>query len=176
MAYLAIACRALIGIVFLVAVVTKVGAFGAFEQSVREMAVAPRSLTRPVARLVLAIEATVVVLVATPNAVAATAGLLLSAGLNSVFIVAIARVIRRGAAVDCRCFGGSGGRLTRTHVVRDAALAAIAVIGAIAQPAVAEPGHPAGWLIAGVAGGFAAIVVVALEDIVGLFRAPTKEF
>jgi hypothetical protein len=167
-AYLAVAVRVLTGLVFLVAIVSKARSWRAFEDSVRDM-----SLARPraVARVVVAMECLVVVAVAVPVGLVAVAGLAIAAGLNAAFIVGIRRVIRRGVAVDCRCFGGSGGHLGNTHVVRDAVLAGIALIGAIAQLAAGAPGHPAGWLVAGFAGAAGALVAIVSEDIIGLFAS-----
>lgn len=71
------------------------------------------------------------------SAVAALAPITRTAGLSIAAIaflgfgVAIARVLVRGAPVSCLCFGSAGGELRVAHLVRNAGLATVAVLGAL---------------------------------------------
>ncbi|MEV4202808.1 MauE/DoxX family redox-associated membrane protein [Micromonospora globbae] len=167
-----LAARLLLALVFLAAVVGKLrtrAAFAGFVVSVGQFGV-PARWTRPVARLAVAAEAAVVVLLAVGRT--APAGLLLAAGLLAVLTAAVVGALRRGARPACRCFGSADAPVGPRHVARNVALAAVAVLGLLGG-AVAGPSlSPAAALLAaGVAVPLAA-VAVRLDDLVALF-APT---
>ncbi|TDC28312.1 methylamine utilization protein MauE, partial [Micromonospora sp. 15K316] len=167
-----LAARLLLALVFLAAVVGKLrtrAGFAGFVGSVNQFGV-PKRWAYPVARLAVATEAAVVVLLAVR--VTAPAGLLLAAGLLGVLTGAIVGALRRGARPACRCFGAADAPIGRRHVVRNLALTVAALLGLLGW-ATAGPVLPpsAALLAAGVAVPLAA-VVVRLDDLVALF-APT---
>ena len=174
MTYLVIAERFLFGLVLLASAVGKVrsgSAFGAFAASVREFGVLPAAWTRGrvAAGVVVAVEALVPLLLLT--GATAPAGLAVAALLLTGLAGAVALVVRRGARVACLCFGTSATPLARRHVVRNAALALAAAVGAVAASAPAQPADPVGGAVAAAAGLVVAGLVVAMDDIVELFRA-----
>ncbi|MFJ6572716.1 MauE/DoxX family redox-associated membrane protein [Streptomyces sp. NPDC091292] len=172
MEYLAVGARALLGLVFLVSVAGKVvgrSAYTAFVGSVRSLGVVPPVLVRPVARTVIAGEATVCVLMAVPVRGAATAGFLIAAALLAAFTAGVASAVRRDATAPCHCFGPSTTPLGTPHVVRNAVLCAAAVAGALAVQ-VSTTARPGGALVAGAAGLLAGAAVTQLDHLLALFR------
>ncbi|MGW5343728.1 MauE/DoxX family redox-associated membrane protein [Streptomyces sp. NPDC004050] len=174
MEYLVAGARGLLGLVFLVSLAGKVAgrsAFTAFAGSVRSFGVVPPGLVRPVARTVIAGEATVCGLMAVPVRGAAAAGFAVAAALLVAFTAGIMAAVRRGAAAPCRCFGPSTTPLGTPHIVRNLALCAVAAggAGALAVPAAADA-RPGGAAVAAVAGLITGIVVTRLDHLVALFR------
>lgn len=166
MHYVALSCRCLVGLIFLVSFATKVtpGAFRAFVESLRTMNVLPASLVRVVAPGVVFAElAVAAALVWTPSA---WAGALLAAVLLVAFSTAILMSLARNANATCRCFGAGGGRLGVRHVVRNALLFAacvLVVLGGDAQVDVQVALAAAG------AGGVAALLVLGMDPVAELF-------
>lgn len=120
--YLDIAARSLLMLVFAVAVISKLRSASAF----REFADSLSTLgARRFAGAVVAAETATVVLLAIPVGW----GYLLVIALLTVFIAGIARAIRAGQPVACRCFGAGGRKLGPTHIVRNSLLVLIAAIG-----------------------------------------------
>lgn len=175
MEYVAIVCRLLIGVVFAASAATKLigpSAFNAFVTSVRQMRVVPGNAARPVAYVVVAAEALIVALVAIPLASTAVAGFAIAAGLLAAFAVGITISVRRGERTPCRCFGKSTTPLGPIHVVRNIFLICVTFLGIVG--ALAAGGVDLGGAaVAAVAGAVAGALVVALDDIVDLFR-PTN--
>lgn len=172
MAYLEIATRCLIGVVFLASSASKLAgraAFDAFVASLHEMRPVPPNLTGPVARLVVGSEVAVWVLLALPTRWTGLVGLGVAGALLVAFAVAVGRSVRQGVNQPCRCFGLSAVPLGRRHVVRNIVLAAAAATGAVA---VAESGsaRPDWLLVAGLGGLLAGGLVVVLDDVLELFR------
>lgn len=164
MHYVALSCRCLVGLIFLVSFATKVtpGAFRAFAESLRTMNVLPASLVRVVAPGVVFVELAVVAsLVWTPRAGALLAGLLLVA-----FSGAIVMSLARNANATCRCFGAGGGRLGVRHVVRNALLFAACALVVVGGDAHADP--QVGLAAAG-AGVVAALLVLGMDPVAELF-------
>ncbi|WP_091095507.1 MauE/DoxX family redox-associated membrane protein [Micromonospora citrea] len=167
-----LAARLSLALVFLTAVVGKLrtrAGFAAFVASVGQFGV-PARRTRAVARLAVATEAAVVVLLAVPSTV--PAGLLLAAGLLGVLTAAIANALRRGARPACRCFGAGDAPIGARHVARNLVLLAVALLGLLGWAVGGPPLSTAAALIAAAAAVPAAAVVVRLDDLVALF-APT---
>ncbi|WP_163507366.1 MauE/DoxX family redox-associated membrane protein [Fodinicola acaciae] len=176
MDYVAIACRLLIGVVFAASAATKLvgpSAFTAFVTSVRQMRVVPGTFARPVAYVVVAAEALIVVLVAVPYAGSAVAGFAIAAVLLAAFAVGIVISVRRGERTPCRCFGKSTTPLGPVHVVRNIFLICVTIAGAAGTLGSAGV-DLAGAAVAAVAGAVAGALVVALDDIVDLFRPATS--
>jgi hypothetical protein len=168
-AYLAVGCRLLIAVVFLVSVATKLADLPAFVESVRGLRVLPAPLARAGAGAVVAAEAAIVLLLAVPVAATGVAGFGVAVAALVAFGAAIALSLRRGRRAPCRCFGRSTTPLGWHHVVRNGALTAVALLGAVAT-AGAGPAHPGGLAVAAAAGAVAGLLVTALDDIVALFR------
>lgn len=174
--YLVTADRFLLGLVFLASAVGKArngGAFTAFAGSVRELRVLPPAWTRGagagvVAGVVVAVEALVPVLLVARTTT--PVGLALATVLLAGLAVTVALVVRRGARVACLCFGVTAAPLGRRHVVRNVALAVAAAAGASGAFAPAESAHPVGSTVAATVGLVVAGLVVAMDDIVELFR------
>ena len=80
-------------------------------------------------------------------------------------IEAIAAALQLGRRTPCRCFGASSTPLGAGHLIRNAILAITAVAGGLAPG-----GHvpSAGVAVAMGAGLFAAVLIVAYEDLVYL--------
>ncbi|WP_327350917.1 MauE/DoxX family redox-associated membrane protein [Streptomyces sp. NBC_01304] len=167
------ASRFLIGIVFLISVLSKVAgrqAFSSFASSIGAMRLLPGGLrTAPVAALVVAAEGMVVALLLTPFPYATAAGLALAAGLLSVFGVAITLTVRRGVRTACRCFGASTTPLGIRHVVRNAALAGIAAPAAVAAVSAPRPVTAAQTVLPAVLGLLGGGLITAFDDLVSLF-------
>jgi hypothetical protein len=161
--------RLLLALVFLTAVVGKLrtrAGFAGFVGSVVQFGV-PVRWSGPVARLAVAAEAAVVVLLAPSGTV--PAGLLLAAGLLGVLTAAIVGALRRGARPACRCFGAGEAPIGARHVARNLALAAAALLGLLAGAVGGPAPGPAGLLLAaGLAVPLAALVI-RLDDLVALF-------
>lgn len=172
MVYLELACRVLIGVVFLVSAASKLrnrSAFDAFAAGLRATRLVSGRTARWIGSLTVAAEAGVVLLLAVP--LTTLGGYLLAAALLVVFIGGIALTMRRGVVATCPCFGASTTRLGGRHLARNAVLLAVAVAGLAAGLAAGGSGSGewAGLLLAGVTGAVAAAVVVRLDDIVELF-------
>lgn len=168
--YLAVAAAMLVGAVFAVAVVGKVrgaAAFRSLVESLAGLAVVPRGLALPVAVLLVLAEAAVVVLLAVPAT--GRLGLLAAALLLAALTAGVALELRRGTGGSCRCFGVSTRPLARLHLLRNGGLALVAALGAAAPPAER---HPAGVALAACAGALLAVLVVRLDDLADLLRAP----
>jgi hypothetical protein len=120
--------RVFIGGVLLVAAIGKLRDVAAFESAIRSFRVVPRRWDRPVARGVIVAEIAAVLLLATRGT--AATGLVLSVVLVGSFTFAMARVVARGDLVTCGCFGRSNAVVGATQLMRNAAIVAVAVLGA----------------------------------------------
>lgn len=155
MSYVDPACRGLLAAVFLVAVVGKVrsrAAFSAFAASLADVSLLPVRLRRAAAVGVTAAEAVAAILLLTPLTEAAVAGFALAFALLAVFAAAVALALRRGEAIRCLCFGSDAGAMDRSHVVRNAVLAAVALTGLISSLTSTAAAAPAGLIGAAGAG------------------------
>ncbi|MFJ7496361.1 MauE/DoxX family redox-associated membrane protein [Streptomyces sp. NPDC097727] len=164
--------RCLIGAVFLISFLGKIsgpGKFDAFIESVHGMRIVPSRAARPVARVVLAAEGSVCLLLAAPAAVGTLAGFTLSAGLLMSFAVAIALSVRRGVRAPCRCFGASAAPLRLWHAVRNLLLTAGAAGGAVAATGSGQV-HVGGAVLAVFGGLLLGGLVTVLDDLFDLFR------
>lgn len=175
MQYVAIGCRALLAVVFLVAVVSKLSsrrAFAEFKQSVDSMRLVPSFLGTQAAVATVICEALIAVLLAVPTRTAGLAGFSLAAALLAVFAVGITFSVRRGNTQPCRCFGRSSTPLGRLHVWRNIFLVLVALIGSISTTLPSSPADVAATLTAAFAGLIAGAIVVSLDDIAYLFGPP----
>ncbi|GAA2707927.1 MauE/DoxX family redox-associated membrane protein [Micromonospora olivasterospora] len=174
MRYLEVGARALLAVVFVTALAGKVSgraSYTAFVRSLRQMDAVPVSVLRPAAAATVAAEAAVVLLLLCPARWSGTAGSALAGLLLAAFTVGVARTVRRGRRAPCRCFGASDTPLGWQHVVRNGALTAAAGLGLAASVSSAEL-PLAGASLAVFAGLLLGALVVALDDLVALFRSP----
>jgi hypothetical protein len=164
--YVALSCRCLIGLVFLISFATKVSpsAFRAFAESLRVMSVLPAPLVRTAAAAVVCAE--LVVAASLVWTASARAGALLAALLLAAFSVAIVVSLTRNANATCRCFGAGGGRLGVRHVVRNALLFVSCLVVALGGTGPMDPGVAVAAAGAGVT---AALLVLGMDPVAELF-------
>lgn len=164
MAYLALAARAALLLVFLVSAVSKLRGrryFRGFADSLRP--IAPPRLTKVTAAAVAAAEAVCVLLLALPAT--ARYGSLLAVALLAAFTLAAGWAVGTGRQLSCRCFGSQARPLSPRHVLRNVLLLALAGCGLGAGPVPV-----AGGLIAVAAGGTAALILISLDDVIELWH------
>jgi hypothetical protein len=166
-AYWLVGARILISIVFAVAVATKVAgprAFSRFAASLDGFTWLPRRWRRPTAVAAIAVEASVVALVAATRT--APIGLGLAAVAAAVFTVSAATAQRRGGRVVCRCFGGGETPWGRAHAVRNGGLGFVAASGAVVgfTSAAGEPLAVAAVLTVSAFAALAALILIRLDD------------
>jgi hypothetical protein len=174
MQYLAIGCRAAVGLVFLLALAGKLagaGAFAEFARSVREMRAAPPALVPVVARATVLAEGLTVLLLAIGLRITILLGLGLAVLLTAAFSHAVLRTVRSGNRTPCRCFGRSSSPLGPRHLVRNGLLLGVAVAGLVASAAGGSAGL-AGALVAVLAGLFLGLVIAAFDDLAQLVAPP----
>jgi hypothetical protein len=175
-AFLELTCRALLGAVFLAALAEKLrsrGAFTELAESLRELGGLPAPTWIGVGAVLVVLEATVVALLAAAPA----AGFALALALLASFVAVLARALRQGRRVRCRCFGAAGGILGREHLARDAGLALVAAAGLAARSAAPDSAAPAAvLLLAGGTGALAGLLVARWDDLAYLLgRRPATE-
>jgi hypothetical protein len=166
MAYAALTCRALVGLVFAVSAFTKIRNVTAYREFASWLAGLPVPLAGNSALppVLAGAEAAIVVLVAVPAA--AVAGMILAALTLAVLTAGTAVAVSRGARVHCRCFGPARAPLAARHALRNGFLLAVAVTGALGARAVAA--RPAGIALSLAAAVAAATFVVFLDDLAAL--------
>lgn len=170
MQYLAIGCRAALALVFVLAAGGKLigpGAFAEFTRSVIDMNAVPARFASLAAKATVTAEALTVVLVVIPLRWTGILGCALALGMTAVFTNAIVRSIRRGRQAACRCFGRTSTPLGTRHLVRNAVLMTVAVVGLVSSPLGASVAI-AGALVGAVAGLFIGLVVATFDDIAQL--------
>jgi Methylamine utilisation protein MauE len=169
MAYLALACRGVIGLVFAVSAVSKLRSGPAFREFTSWLAGLPlpglRRRPGLVAAVLAAAETAIVALVALPWT--ARAGLVLAAAVLAAFTAGTWLAVARGAGRPCQCFGASATPMSRLHVARDLVLCLVAAGGAAAAGAGGT--RPAGVALSLMAGLAVALFVVFLDDLAALF-------
>ncbi len=170
MAYLALACRGVIGLVFALSVVSKLRSGPAFREFTSWLAALPLPLVRRRASAVTMVAAETAIVVLTGLPWTAQAGLILAAVTLAVFTTGTWLAVARGADQPCQCFGASVTPLGRRHVVRDVVLCMVAVVGVAAAGAAGA--RPAGIVVSLVAGLTIALFVVFLDDLAALFAGP----
>lgn len=175
MRYLEIGTRALLAVVFVVALVGKVSSrvsYRAFVESLQQMDVVPVAALRTVAAATVAAEAVIVLLLSVPLRWTGTAGFAVAGAALVTFTAVVARTVRRDRRTSCRCFGASDTPLGRRHVVRNVALTALAGLGLVTSQSAGEM-----QLVAAAVAIFAGLVtgalVTVLDDLVALFRPLT---
>jgi hypothetical protein len=172
MEYVLVGCRSLIALVFVVSAVSKLRSRRAYAEFVSATGrLSPRPVAAATARRLAAAtvvaELATVVLVLVPATVPAGFGA--AAALLLAFTGTILLALRRGVRAPCRCFGSSEQPLGSAQVVRNAVLLAVAALGLAGGVSAAPSPELAGALVAVVAGGVAATMVVVADDIASLF-------
>jgi uncharacterized membrane protein YphA (DoxX/SURF4 family) len=169
--YFVLACRVVLIIVFLWAIIGKLyprGRFEAFAASIATARLVPGNLAGPVAAAAVVSEAIVVSLLVLP--VTCRFGLVCAAVTLLVFTSALQRF--RSQAVPCRCFGSSRTRFGSRSMLRNWTLVALCVLADAA--AFGRPPGPvtvAGTAVATIAGVAAVLAVVVLDQLVTPRRA-----
>ncbi len=164
MDYLRAACATLIAVVFAASSVSKLRDFRGFARSVPALVPMPANAVVPVSVAVVGAEAGAAVLVVVPAT--ATAGFVLASLLLLAFAASIGTALRRGRPATCRCFGTADTPVGPRHLARNTVLLCFAAGGAFA-PEHLPP--VAGAALAVAAGGVAAVLVIAMDDIAVVF-------
>ncbi|GAA2591172.1 hypothetical protein GCM10010399_22020 [Dactylosporangium fulvum] len=158
-------CRALLGIVFAVAVVGKLRRFTAFTTTLTAFGWVPARFRTSLAFVVVAVECLIVGLVAVPATV--PFGFLLAAVTLAAFSLAVLQSLRTGGSVRCECFGADGGEMGAPQLVRNGVLLAVATTGA----ALTVSGPAGSTNLPGLATGLVAgLVITRWDDLVYLLR------
>lgn len=167
--YAVFACRLLVGTVFLVAAWSKIRDVAGFADTVGVLTRVRPAVVPVLARAVIAAEAATAAAMAAPWRPVAAAGFGVALGLGAGFAVVLASAMRRGLTEPCRCFGQWSGRrpVGASDLARDLVLAGAAGVG-LAGGGAGTAGS-GGLLVAGVAGAVAGIILIVLDDIVGLY-------
>ncbi|MEO3926080.1 MauE/DoxX family redox-associated membrane protein [Micromonosporaceae bacterium B7E4] len=171
--YVAMSCLVTLAVVFTVSAFSKLrgrSAYDAFVAATGRLVPVGWLPAGPIAALVVGAELAVAVLLP----VLPVAGLALAAVLLAAFCAGILRALRRGVHAPCRCFGASDTPLRRRHAWRAAALAAVALIGAVASgPASGQDlitrARPEAVALAVGAAALLALLTFTLDDLVDLF-------
>lgn len=172
MEYLALACRALLVVVFLVSALTKLTSpvrYRSFVRATRRMRVVPRALVKQTAVLVVAAEAAIAVLLAIPTTITALAGFAIAFGLLAGFTLGIVVAVRDGDTEPCACFGKSTTPMGPQHVGRNAFLLLAAAAG-FAGALIGGPLDLGIAAIAAVGGLVLGALVTVFDDLYELFR------
>nr|BFD89698.1 hypothetical protein KitaXyl93_10580 [Kitasatospora sp. Xyl93] len=175
---LVVCVRALLGAVFLASSIGKLvgrNRLTSFAQSVEGLGLLPAWLVRPVALAVPVVELADAALLAMPVRVLWSAGLLVATGLLLVFAIGIVPALRHGARVPCRCFGGSTAPLGARQLARNLLLSAAALAAAAVSGPGASTTGTVGTALAVAAGLLLGVLVVALDDLIELFRTTRPE-
>lgn len=161
------ACRALLAVVFLLAVVGKAHsrtAFKTFAAGLADFSWLPASARRALAMATLLIETTASVLLAVA---APRLGALLALALLAVFTAA---TVQAGRTESCQCFGASnapGGGGMSTFLTRNALLATAALIVGTLPTGSLSPAKEVTALITGAGAG---ALITRWDDLRYLFR------
>jgi hypothetical protein len=165
-AYLALTCHILIGLVFAVSATSKVRSGAAYRDFRAWVASLPLCAGWMAAALMAVEIAIVVLLVAPPTVIA---GMWLAALTAAVFAGETVMVIRQRVRVTCHCFGQSDTRIGVAHLVRNVLVLTVAVIGAVAAlgrsgAVVTAPG----LALCVLGASFSAPFVIYFDDLVAL--------
>jgi uncharacterized membrane protein YphA (DoxX/SURF4 family) len=175
MMYVALSCRALLGMVFLVSGGSKVArrsAFRAYARAVRRLSPLSPALITPAALALIAVELAVVILLVVPLEMTVAAGFALAILLLVVFSAAVIGSLSRGERTPCQCFGRSATPLGWRHVTRNAALACVALLGLVTEPG--RYGAGASGMAAAVASGLVLGWLVTQADQIAELLAPSQ--
>lgn len=173
-----VGCTALVAVVFGFAAAGKLrgrSAWADFVSTTGAMLPARRLPAGPAAVLVVGTEIATTLLavlaLVTRAAVVELAALSLAAVLLAAFLAGIARVLRAGRTVRCRCFGSTGAAFGRNHLVRNGILLVIVAGGLMTGTHAALD---AAALVAAAAGATTGLFVVYWDELAYLVSDPAK--
>jgi uncharacterized membrane protein YphA (DoxX/SURF4 family) len=172
--YVWVACRVLIGAVFLAAAAGKLrsrSAFAGYVESLRALRMLPTTTLWPVAVALAAAEAAVPVLLA--RGATARPGSVVAVALLGVLTTGVAWALVRRTGAACRCFGGAAVPLRRRHLLRNGLLLGVAVV-AVMSPAGRPAAQPGGVAVAVAAGLVLAALAVRFDDLADLFSGTAR--
>ncbi|WP_395842441.1 MauE/DoxX family redox-associated membrane protein [Archangium violaceum] len=165
-------CRLMLSVVLTLAFASKVrnrSSFQDFIQTLGRFGFPKPWVGSPLAAAVVLAEAASALLLLLTS----LAGYVLALALFTGFTLGIARVLRRGERVRCRCFGASDTPMGASHLVRNGLLIAVTLAGAVGHE-VGPPSSPlsvAGWG-AGALGVLAGFFITRWDDLVFLLHGP----
>ncbi|MEQ4717007.1 MauE/DoxX family redox-associated membrane protein [Nonomuraea sp. B19D2] len=181
MGYVVVGCQLLIGLVFLVASVSKLRsgrAFAEFNDVLLEVRALTPAWVRPVALSLTLSELAVAALLIVPFItglpegarwhLAAGGGFAIAVALLIAFTAYIFTALRREVRASCRCFALSSAPLGVPHMVRNGLLAAAALTGLLA-PRSPDALDPAGLVVTATVSVVLAVLVMVFDEIVSLF-------
>lgn len=170
--YAVLGCQLVVAGVFALSSAGKLRDPAGFARSLEPFGIGARA-RRPLAGALIATELVVVPLVLWRPL--AAAGLFLAAGLLALFAAAIARTVRAGRRVRCRCFGADGAVLRPAHAWRNGALAGLALAGgALAATDPAGTIEAGGAVVVAAAAAAVLLLLWAFDDVAELL-APREE-
>jgi hypothetical protein len=174
-------CAAVIAVVFGFAAVGKLrdsGSWTDFVTTTRSMLPTRRLPARPVAVAVvggeIAAACLAVAAIVTGATLVATLAFAVAAVLLASFVDGIARVLRSGRTVRCRCFGSTGAEFGRTHLVRNGLLLATVVIGLVVTLTGAAAPLGAATFVAAAAGATGGLLVAHWDELTYLVSPSTS--
>jgi methylamine utilization protein MauE len=170
-----ISCRCLLAIVFACSAGAKLrggGSFRAFRDWLGDLPV-PGAAHHAggLAAALASAEVLIVLLLVLPWTV--RPGFALAGATLLVFIAGTRLAITRGTNAACNCFGARGAPLGWRHVVRDAVLLAVAVLGAVASDA--HGARVAGVAVSVATAAFLSVLIVFLDDVMSLLAVGSPE-
>ncbi|MFI7633495.1 MauE/DoxX family redox-associated membrane protein [Nonomuraea sp. NPDC049400] len=178
MDHVSIACRGLIGVVFLLSAASKITSraaavefFGVIRRLLRIFAGQPwatRSATKATGFAVISMELAVPFALAIPSLARLGFGTALVALL--MFSCAIAAAIHRGVRMSCACFGRSTTPLGVPHLVRNGILSVAAITGLVLGAGRPVTASPQALLVPVLAALVTALVLIRFDDLVDLFK------
>lgn len=174
MPYVELACRLLTGLTFLSAGISKLRDREGFARATRMLLSSRVRNYRATANVVVAGEIGIACLVTIP--VTVVVGYALALVLAAAFAIATGFALRRGVHEPCRCFGSRDEPLGAAHIVRDLVLMSVAFTGMAGVLSAGPPMRPAGVAIACGAGVIVAILLIFLDDVMGLFRSESRSW
>jgi hypothetical protein len=158
--YVEVMTRTALLVVFGVAAVQKGrhrASFFTFVASLRALGLG--SASSIAAYAVVAAEAVVTLSLVVPSTV--DLGYVLALALLAVFVAGIARASRSGVPVACRCFGSGSAPLGVRHLIRNALLGGLAVLGLVAD----DGSLGAGAALAAIGGLAIALILIRWDDL-----------
>lgn len=172
MGYATVACGALLVTVFTASGVGKIRDPAEFAVSIGALGLFPGRLSVLVARVLTGAELLVVLALASSPVLGggfAPAGFAGGAVLSACLCAGLALVLKRGVRARCNCFGRAGAEYSARHVIRNALLGVVAFAGGAASTAPGAVSFP-GAVVAASAGLVLGLLVIAMDDLVALFR------
>jgi hypothetical protein len=165
-------CRIVIALVFGFSSVKKMMNMSAFEQTIIQFDILPRSMTRVVALFFLIGEC-VVALFVTVGGPFLKPGFYVSILLLIVFCTALISVLRRHIRTSCNCFGSTKKMVSTIEVWRNVGFLVCACIGCLilAKPNTNQTHlSPAEWGVLGLGAALFWFLWLHLDEIVQLFQ------